>query len=190
MSDSLPQQIVTCRKKILEAVLDCLHNRTEYINAIERTARGDIPVTGIALELAPWHGHLGLSLRLTSDFPLGDARFDSASWMHFNFTEGCTAPSNAIAKSAIIELYDRGNALDSDLCDMAHLLFWVGAEALLHPSISQLLNEFDIDAPELTDTFVSSHFEYIVIDPDETISSNYCDLVLSNRIIHRLLGTV
>jgi isopentenyldiphosphate isomerase len=63
-----------------------------------------------------------------------------------------------------------------------------GAEALLHPNVARLLNEFGIDAPELTDTFVSSPFEYIVTDSDETVKSNYCDIVLANRVIQRLLG--
>ena len=187
MATSLRQQCEACREAILAAIIDSLHERRDYIASIERTANGDMPVSGIALELFPWHGCLGLSLRLTSDFPLGKSRYDSADWPHFDFTNGCNSQSIQAAISLVTAIYEKGKQTNNDLRDMAHLSFMSSAEALLDPRVSRLLNEFRINAPELTDRFVSSPFQYIVTDVDETIKSNYCDIVLGNRAAKRLL---
>lgn len=187
MSTSLIEELEGCREAILDAILDSLGERADYISSIERTANGRIPVTGIALELMPWHGGLGLSLRLSSDFPLGKSRYDSADWPHFDFTDGCVSPSIRAAITLVERIYSLGKLSGNDRCDFAHLTFLAGAEALLHPRVASALNEFGIDAPTLTDSFVTSPFQYIVTDVDETIKSNYCDIVLANRVVKRLL---
>ncbi len=187
MATSLKQQCDNCREAILAAIIDALHERADYIASIERTPRGDIPVTGLALELFPWHKSLGLSLRLSSDFPQGEFRYDSADWPHFAFTDGCKSPSIEAAVSLVTEIYEQGNQPDNELTEMAHLTFMAGAEALLHPSVARLLNECGIDAPDITDHFVSSPFQYIVTDVDQTVKANYCDIVLAGRVTQRLL---
>lgn len=187
MTTSLKQQCEECREAILTAIIDSLRERTDYILSINRTACGDLPVSGIALELFPWHGGLGLSLRLTSDFPMGASRYDSAEWTHFDFTNGCKSPSIEAAVSTVTRIYNRGNDPANDLRDMAHLTFIAGAEALLHPQVSKLLIELGINAPTITDRFVTSAFQYIVTDADETVKSNYCDIVLANRVALRVL---
>jgi hypothetical protein len=189
MASPLTQQYETCREAILAAIIDSLNERADYIASIQRTARGSVPVSGIALELFPWHGGLGLSLRLDSDFPLGQSRYDSADRPHFDFTNDCVSPSIQVAISLVTEIYSRGNEPGKDLRDMAHLAFMAGAEALLDPNVSRLLNEFEIEAPELTDEFVTSPFQYIVTDADQTVKANYCDIVLANRVIKRLIGS-
>ena len=188
MAPSLKEQCDACREAILRAIIDSLQERTDYIAQIERTPRGDVPVSGIALELFPWHARMGLSLRLTSDFPLGTSRYGSANWPHFDFTVGCHAPSIVTAISLVTQIYDRGNEPGIDRRDMAHLAFMAGAEALLHPQVSRLLNDFGINAPTLTDTIVTSPFQYIVIDADQTVKSNYCDIVMANRVALRIIG--
>ena len=188
MATSLRQQYAACRDAILAAIIDALHERAGYIASIERTANGDMPVSGIALELFPWHGALGLSLRLTSDFPLGESQYDSADWPHFDFTNGCKSQSIDVATSLVTAIYNQGKQPNNDLRDMAHMSFLSAAEALLDPKVSRLLNEFGINAPELTDRFVSSPFQYIVIDVDQTVKSNYCDIVLANHVARRVFG--
>lgn len=189
MAISLRQQCEMCREAILTAIIDSLRERADYISSIDRTVRGQIPVSGIALELSPWHGGLGLSLRLTSDFPLGESRYDSADWPHFDFTNGYQSPTIDAAVSLVTQIYNRGKEPGNDLRDMAHLTFMAGAEALLHPKVSHLLNEFGIEAPAISDRFVTSAFQYIVTDADQTVKSNYCDIVLANRVVQRVLET-
>ncbi|TWT92606.1 hypothetical protein [Neorhodopirellula pilleata] len=140
MKMPLKQQCEACRDGIFAAIIDVLHERSEYITSIERTARGELPITGIALELSPWHGGLGLSLRLSTDFPLGDFRYDSADWPHFDFTHGCASPSIDQAISIVTEIYNQGKEPGNDLREMAHLTFMAGAEAILNPSVARLLN--------------------------------------------------
>lgn len=187
MPKSLAKQFGACKAAILAAITDALRERAEYVASFERTARGDIPVTGIALELTPWHGGLGLSLRLSSDYPLGNVQYDSADWPHFDFTTGCTSPSIAAAILLVKQVYEEGKKPDNDRRDFAHLTFLAGAEALLDPAVASILKDFDIDAPVLEDRFVSSPFQYIVADPDATLKSNYCDIVLANRVAKRVL---
>lgn len=188
MAESLKEQFDACKIATLHAILDALRERSEYIASIERSANGDMPVTGIALELFPWHGSFGLSLRMMSDFPMGDSRYDSADWPHFDFTQGCESPSINEATSLVSALYAKGKEPGNDLRDMAHLAFLAGAEALLNDQVAGVLREMGIDAPILNDHFVTSPFQYIVTDVDQTVKSNYCDLVLSNRVFRRLLN--
>ena len=188
MTVTLAEQCAACRDALLAAILDALRERADYFASIERTARDSIPATGLALELFPWAGGFGLSLRLYSDYPGGNSRYDSADWPHYDFTEGCTSPSVLRARSLVEQIYARGSEPGGDRRDMAHLLFMAGAEALMHPEVARLLDAFGIEAETLADEFVSSPFQYIVTDVDETVKSNYCDIVLSNRVLHRLLG--
>lgn len=183
---SIRQQYEACRSCILAAILDGLRERTDYINSIPRNGRGDIPATGLALELSPWEGGLGLSLRLTEDFPRGDERYTSADWSQFDFTEGCSSPSFEAARAYFSEMYKQADDSGQDPREIAHLVFLAGAEALLDPSVSQYLSTLGINAPEVGDYFIDSPFEFIVMDPDESVKSNYCDLVVSYRIAERL----
>lgn len=187
MSKSLKHQFDACSDAIQIAIVDSLRERADYVSSIQRTINGRIPVTGIALELFPWHGGLGLSLRLDSDFPLGQSRYDSADWPQFNFTDGCASPSIPAAIAHVTQIYNQGKLPSHALVDFAHLTFLAGAEALLHPLVAAELNGLGIDAPTLTDIFISSPFQYIVIDADATLKSNYCDIVLANRITKRML---
>ena len=189
MNRQFKQQYEICREAILIAIIDAIQERSDYIRAIERTPRGDVPVNGIALEIFPWHNFpLGLSLRLCADLSRGEFRYNSADWSHFEFTNGCRSPSIEVATSLITEIYIQGKQSTYELTDMAHLTFMAGADALLNPSVAHLLNEFGIDAPEITNEFVPSPFEYIVVDSDKTIAANYCDIVLANRVTRRLFG--
>lgn len=180
------QLVEKCKTAINSAIVDALNDRKDYIAQIERTGRGELPITGIALELFPWHSSLGLSLRSMNDFPAGDSRYDSADWEHFNFTNECDLPSIDNAINLVSEIYEKGRGETFELTEMAHLAFVAGAEALLQPNVCDTLNNFDIRAPSLSDSFVSSPFEYIVMDGDETVKSNYCDIVLANRVMQRL----
>jgi hypothetical protein len=55
-----------CRGKILGAVLDQLREQTNYILGIERTK----PINALCLDILPWYGHLGMSLRVGRTFRL------------------------------------------------------------------------------------------------------------------------
>ena len=180
------QLLENCKTAINAAIVDALVDCSDYIAQIERTGRGDLPISGIALELFPWHSSLGLSLRSTNDFPAGESRYDSADWEHFDFTNECDLPTIDNAIELMGELYEMGRGDTFELTETAHLTFVAGAEALLLPNVCDTLNKLDVRAPKLSDSFVSSPFQYIVMDEDETVKSNYCDIVLANRVTQRL----
>src|SRR5580698_5705402 len=121
MPNPLRTQLDECRSAILAAILDSLRERTAYMNAIERNGRGELPVTGIALELFSWNGGFGLSLRLSEDYPMGDYRYESGDWAHSCFTEGCEAPSIEASGAVVARFYGQAESLSVPKTEMAHL---------------------------------------------------------------------
>lgn len=141
--------------------MDTLRECADRVGAVERTGRGDIPAAGLSLDLAPWHGRIGLSLRLADDFPMAIFAMTAPT--------GCT--------STLRPLVDR-----------AHLIFLAGAEALLRPTVAEFLRELGIAAPVMTDPLAPHDFEYIIADPDATVVANYCDIVIANCVTQRSIG--
>jgi hypothetical protein len=177
-----------CRVLILRGVIAALRSRGAEVEAIERAGGGHHPtVTGVALDLAPWHGGVGLALRLSSDPRDDPRRYRSVEWKHFNFVsqENCEAlvPVGAYIGKAYRSKGKRG------CLDMAHLVFLAGAEALLDKKVTALLRAFGVEAPVVRDRPLGGRqFDYVVVDPDGTIRGNYCELVVAMRVTQRLLG--
>src|SRR4051794_23663819 len=55
-----PVDFSECRAVILCGVLVALREREGAVRGLKRTGRGELPITGVALDLAPWHGGVGL----------------------------------------------------------------------------------------------------------------------------------
>jgi len=190
MAHVLKELFAECRSTLNGAIIDALQDCTGILRSIERTQRNTVPVTGIALELAPWDGWVGLSARLSADFPLGKYRYNSADWDYFEFTKDSTAPKLQEASDYIKEVYEFRGLEPERLKEMAHLAFLAGAEALLKPNVAGCLREFDIDAPVHHEGFLTHYFEDILLDPDAVVSVNYCEIVVANRVTQRLLTDV
>ena len=68
-----------CRDLILQGILAGIKLRTDEIVNIAKEAQ----VTGISLDLVPWHSALGLSMCEYTD--LGkDVRYCNVEWAHFD----------------------------------------------------------------------------------------------------------
>ena len=173
-----------CRGILLKGALAALRFKEKAIKAI----KADAIITGVALDLAPWHGGVGMALRLSTD-PRDDyARYSSVEWEHFNFVskEGCKAL--VPVGQYIRQTYEaRGKRW---YLDLAHLIFLAGAEAMLDRKVARYLQTLGIDAPVVRDRLVPHFFEYIVVDPDGSLPGNYCDFVLGMRVTKRLLKTL
>src|SRR5262249_9929969 len=147
-----------------------------------------LPITGVALDLAPWHAGVGLALRLSSDTTDSLRRYRSVEWKHFNFfsKENCEAliPVGAYIQKAYRSTGKRG------CLDRAHLIFLAGADALLDRKVALFFQRLGVNAPVVKERLGRHSFEYIVIDPDGTIGANYCDLILAMRVTKRLLGAL
>ncbi|MDD1794797.1 hypothetical protein LRP50_16800 [Enterovibrio sp. ZSDZ42] len=165
------------------AILSLLNDAEGYIENIERTWRGDIPITGISLDAIPWFGQFSLSLRTSSDYPRNGLRYDSADWEHYDFVSSSTNPKVKEALEYMKYMYGDESR---DKADSSHLHFIACAEALLDTSVASKLGSLGIKAPEVSDLPIKSSFEYVVTDPDSTISGNYCDFIVSNRVLSRL----
>jgi len=173
-----------CRRVLLDATLKALRESADRINAIERTGRGDLPVTGFSLDLFPWFGDMTLSIRISSDWPCGRHAYDIGDWKHHDFLKSWGTDRFKDAGKFIQAFYQAGP--QPERRDRAHLVFLAGAEALLDPRVAAQLQLLGIDAPVVEDRFGGDW--YIVVDEDGSIRANYCEIVLANRITNRLIG--
>ncbi len=198
---SLEEQYDDCKHTIRSYVVEALNESAEYIRKVTQGTEETQTITGIALDICPWHEDIGLSLRLHSEYyALGEMRndmawrYNSANWAHFGFTDNFEIPSLSGANRLIAEIYEQGDGDSEDHGivspsprDFAHLIFMAGADALLDTDISTILNNLGIDAPDVDEDFIPGPFDYIVTDPDGSLDANYCDIILANRVMKRLL---
>jgi hypothetical protein len=171
-----------CRDIILRGILAGIELRAEKIAAIAREAQ----VTGISLDLVPWHSALGISIRRDSEQGRKDVHHCSVEWAYFDVASNETCAELQRAADFIHEAYDSEDS--NELArEMAHMIFLAGAEALLDSRVALALSQLGIDAPACGDDFMPRPFEYMVFDFDGTVPGNYCDLVLANRVAARWL---
>jgi hypothetical protein len=181
----MPIDFAECRQVLFYGIMEGLRSREAAIRAIEPTGRGDMPVNGISLDITPWHGGAGLSLRLFSDPHSGEQRYNSADWTHFDFVSQQNCPALHTAGDFIRTAYNSGGK--KGCLSMAHLAFLAGADALLDKRVAKYLRSLDIQAPVIGERFPNHVFEYIVLDPDGTVNANYCEIVVANRWTARLM---
>jgi hypothetical protein len=169
-----------CRSLILQGILEGLRFRADKIATIEKVPNVEFPINGVSLDLVPWHSALGVSLRLYSEWE-PDIRYCNVEWTYFDLVSHDTCHALKLAADFVHAAYTSEN---SNLLarEMAHLIFLAGAEALLDPRVAHLLAELGINAPTYREEFPSRLFEYLVFDFDGTVRTNYCELVLANRV--------
>jgi hypothetical protein len=173
-----------CRSVLLDGIVDALAFRASSIGAIKRVPNVEFPISGMALDMAPWHGGLGLSLRMVSEFE-DERRYNSADWEYFDLVSNSTFPGLQPAADFIQQAYISEGEESPARHAMAHLLFLTGAEALLDARVARRLCEIGVNAPVYGNEFLRRPFEYMVFDPDGTVRVNYCELVLANRVTAR-----
>jgi hypothetical protein len=173
-----------CRSVLLQGILDALLARAEVIASIKRIPNIEFPISGVSLDMAPWHGGIGLSLRQAAEFE-AERRYDVAAWEYFDLVSESTFAGLRPAAEFIRDAYGSEGEDSPARHEMAHLVFVAGAEALLDPLVAQRLRELGVNAPIFRDEFLRGGFEYLVFDPDGTVRANYCELVLANRVTAR-----
>jgi hypothetical protein len=170
-----------CRELILEGILAGIKLRADEIVSIAQEEQ----VTGISLDLVPWHCVLGLSIRQCTEHG-DDIRYCNVEWANFDVVSNQTCPEFQRAADFVHEAYTSENS-NHIAIEMAHMIFLAGAEALLDPRVAMAFSELGIAAPVCGDNFMPRPFEYMVFDFDGTVPGNYCDLVLANRVAARWL---
>lgn len=176
-----------CRSVLVQGILDALNSQASVIASITRTPNVEFPISGISLDMAPWHGGIGLALRQVSEFE-HNRRYNSADWEHFDLVSNTTFPGLQPAAVFIYDAYVSEGEDSPARHEMAHLVFLAGAEALLDARVANRLCEIGVNAPVYGNEFIRRPFEYMVFDPDETVQVNYCELVLANRVTTKWLA--
>jgi hypothetical protein len=172
-----------CRAVILQGILKGIRLRARKI---ARIATEQETVTGISLDLVPWHREVGLSLRQSSEHWDDKVRYCNVEWAYFDLVSEQTCRALRRAADFVHAAYtsEESNRLAAE---MAHMIFLAGAEALLDAQVAMAFSQLGIDAPTCGDDFMPRPFEYMVFDFDGTVRGNYCDLVLANRVAARWL---
>jgi len=146
-------------------------------------------VSGICLDIAPWHGSLELGLR-DSDEKCDEVIRNSIGDWKLNPLRSVDDRPATPQRVKVEEFLEReySGIKDPELArEIAHLMFLAAAEALIDHSVTTALRQFQIDAPYVDDTFLLHRcFEYIVTDSDNSIVANYCEIVIATRITQRL----
>ena len=170
------------RGPLLCAILDALEFARPRIEAIPNAKK---EINGISYDLYRWHKYVAISFREAGAV----VRDNPADWKYFEIVSSVTTRSPFLDTAA--ELIDRewNNAEERGLrlTEAAHLIFLAGAEVLLDASVARMLQNMGVDATEVRDGFLPKPFEYMVLDPDQTVRANYCEIVMANRATARLL---
>jgi hypothetical protein len=170
-----------CRAVILQGILDGIQLRAQEIARIATEEE----VTGISLDLVPWHRALGLSLRQSAEHA-PDVQYCNVEWAYFDVVSNRTCSKLQQAADFVHVAYTSEEANHLEV-EMAHMIFLAGAEALLDARVAMALSELGVSAPVCGDNFMPRPFEYMVFDLDGTVPGNYCDLVLAYRVASRWL---
>jgi hypothetical protein len=172
-----------CHSLILDGILEGLRLRADEVAEIAAEVKSpqvEFPIDGVSLDLVPWHAALGVSFRLHTERD-PDIRYCNVEWSYFNVVSNQSCSGLQRAADFIHAAYTSENS-SSLAREMAHLIFFAGAEAILDPRVAQTLVKLGINAPTYENHFLSRLFEYIVLDFDGTVHANYCELVLANRV--------
>jgi hypothetical protein len=189
MLDPINFNYSTVVATLCDQLVLALQSAAPWFEALPVTPRGYRAYSGMSLDLHIQHGYVEVSLRTSGE--RANERY-IGDWSHSGFLSSLNGPcDNEMGQIAATIMKKYSEVGEDDLrgqADRRHLLFLAGAEALLQREISEILNGYRIEAPYFGSELGGYPFSYFVLDPDEGLSANYCDLVRSKLITARLLG--
>jgi len=183
-----------CRRLVLAAVLAELEvGKSNFVPdpvAGQFGADSRPSISGIGLDIAPWHRRFYLALRDDDEKWDKSLRYEIGDWKLYPLNGLVNPPAIAASAAAIDYIGDAYESVAGDqLRNVAHMIFLSAAEALLDEAVHQRFQQYGIDAPYIVEDFPPHRcFEYVVTDEDGSIALNYCELVIANRITNRLRG--
>ena len=184
-TDGMPHTLDDLIASFRDALIRTLRAAAPHFESWPTTPRGGLNLSGLSLDLFVQHGYVQISLRLREERELGG---DIGSWANQGFLSSkdgpCDEELTAIVSS--IEQFS-GNAKGSPE-DIRHLLFVAAAEALLAPEVANTLQTYGVNAPKFGASLGGYPFYFYVMDPDEALRVNYCDVIRANRATARVLG--
>src|SRR5262249_52901700 len=107
---------------LVQGIVDAQAARANVIAGIKRIPNIEYPISGVALDLAPWHGGIGLSFRLAGEFEL-ERRYNSADWEYFDLVSDTTFPGLKATAEFIHDAYVSEGEESPARLEMAHLVF-------------------------------------------------------------------
>lgn len=169
------------------SLVHALRAARSNFEGIPLSPRGFRPVTAISLDLHLQQGYVEVSLRT-----MGEGRSLSiGDWSLAGFLSSLSGPRDeelsALASVALSFYHQIADSDYSSRADRAHLLYLLSAEVLLDRQVAEILNDYKINAPFFGSALGGHPFTYVVLDPEEMIRGNYCEIVRANQVTSRVL---
>ena len=174
-----------CKQCVQDGIIHALQLKSQYIQDIQKSKDYQSRIISLSFDVYPWHQYVALSIRLNSD----TVENNPADWLHFEFISTIECDSIPFKKAAeyIAQQYELAEEQGISARDMAHLLFLASAEALLSSDVIILLQSMGLNIEASEDPLDSQLVKLCVWDVDESIPTNYCDIIRANRATARIL---
>ncbi|MCE4555448.1 hypothetical protein [Pelomonas cellulosilytica] len=141
-------------------------------------------MSGLSLDLFIQYGYVQISLRLREERELGG---NIGAWANQGFLSSKDGPCDEELGAIVSSIEQFMGGATGTAEDLRHVLFMAAAEALLAPEVATLLRSYGVDAPDFGSALGGYPFYFYVMDPDEALRVNYCDVVRANRVVARVL---
>jgi hypothetical protein len=172
-----------CVDVLKRAAIEALTENSDAIRELHQTE----PLWALSFDVIAWQPYVGLAFRLESESGLG-ASTNSADWKHSHFIEDIRSRPLSAAAKYVHDIYQ--NTKEDIRQETLHLIILAAAHAILDRRVAQTLQSMGIEAPEIGDRLEGTYFKYFVMDSDELIRANYCDIVRANRATRHVLGRI
>lgn len=172
------------REEFRRCLLDAISICGEFLSS---NGRAPNTVTGVCLDVFPWFRTACVALRLSTDGV--DQKYTPGEWELYEDLSDATV--NAMASAAAIagDAYANRRGTMSRI-EMANLIFMAAADALLDSSTYSALESigFQVQRLPACDEIETTAFDLIVVDPDQTVAANYCEIHRTHRNKQRLVS--
>ncbi len=155
-----------------------------HFEALPVTPRGHRSHSGLSLDLFIQHGYVQVSLREADERQL---QGNIGDWANQGFLSSRSGPCDEELGRLASTIASVDANWQGESHDLRHLLFVAAARALLDPQVAELLRSHRINAPCHAAELGGHPFAFYVMDPDEMLRANYCDIVRAQRITARIL---
>ena len=172
-----------CVEILRSSLIEALTVHGETLRDLNRVE----PFLAMTFDILPWDPYLGIGFRIEAE-STGVSLTHSADWKHGRLIGDWNSTAIASAQEFIHRAYKTLGDGGDEMQEAAHLIFLAGADALLDERVAVQLQSLGVKAPIRGDTLPWDYFQYLVIDIDCAIKTNYCDIVSANRVTRRILG--
>ena len=176
-----PDIVVSFRDALVSALKAAAPHFKDW--PVDRSGTRDI--SAMSLDRFVQFGYVQVSFRRREERETGG---DIGSWANQGYLSSKDGPCDEELAPIVSTSKQFMTSADGAAKDLRHVLFLAAAEALLDPQVATLLQGHEVDAPDFGDSLGGYPFTFYVMDPDEALRVNYCDVIRANRVTARVIS--